>query len=266
MRLFTSFRLCWTQQLSQRCHTERVPAGLDGNPRPITSPQREAVLAQTVETIARRRLSGRPFLIAIDGIDGAGKTTFADELAQRLLGLGVRVVRSTVDSFHHPRTVRHRRGATSPVGFYFDSHDLDALRDRLLVPFRRGAGSSVVTAVFDEPTDAAIDAEPRAVGADDVLLFDGIFVQRPELREFWDLVVFLDAAQRVNLQRLELVLSDLPTTPIDIVGHVLEWGARIDRYASGMRYYLDVVDPAQRADVLVDNNDLHHPIIVRGVD
>ena len=102
--------------------------------------------------------------------------------------------------------------------------------------------------------------------ADDVLLFDGIFVQRPELREFWDLVVFLDAAQRVNLQRLELVLSDLPTTPIDIVGNVLEWGARIDRYASGMRYYLDVVDPAQRADVLVDNNDLRHPIIVRGVD
>ena len=145
------------------------------------------------------------------------------------------------------------------MGFYFDSHDLDALRDRLLVPFRRGAGSSVVTAVFDEPTDAAIDAEARAVGADDVLLFDGIFVQRPELREFWDLVVFLDAAQRVNLQRLELVLSDLPTTPIDIVGHVLEWGARIDRYASGMRYYLDVVDHTAVGDDGRSHHD--HPVV-----
>lgn len=167
----------------------------------------------------------------------------------RVTRLGVQVVRSTIDSFHQPKAVGRQRGATSPVGFYLDSHDLNGLRDRLLRPFRRGADNTVVTAVFDEPTNTPINDEPRAVTGDDMLIFDGIFVQRPELREYWDLTDFLDAAQRVDLQRLELVLGNLATAPIDVVGHVLEWVERIDRYSSGTRYYLDTVDPAKRADV-----------------
>ena len=42
-------------------------------------------------------------------------------------GLVARLVRSTVDSFHHPRAIRHARGPGSPTGFYRDSTNLDAL-------------------------------------------------------------------------------------------------------------------------------------------
>lgn len=240
-----------------------MPAGLDGNPDPITTPPRDAVLDRIATLVVERRQPGRPFLLAVDGIDGSGKSTFADELAHRLSRSGVRVVRSTVDSFHQPREVRRRRGPTSPAGFYLDSHQLDRLRTELLAPFRAGPGSTVATAIFDEPSDTPVDDACHTVGADDVLVFDGIFVQRPELQEYWDLTVFLDGARRVRLQRLELVLRDLPTSSVDTVAHVLEWVAKIDRYASGMRYYLDTVDPAQRADVLVDNNDLAHPRLLR---
>ncbi len=48
--------------------------------------------------------------VAIDGVDGAGKTTFADELAQALTAAGRVTIRATVDGFHHARAHRYRRG------------------------------------------------------------------------------------------------------------------------------------------------------------
>ena len=37
-----------------------------------------------------------------------------------------------------------------------------------------------------------------------------------------------------------------------------------DRYLVGELLYRDEVDPMGRADVVVDNRDLDHPVIVRG--
>lgn len=96
-----------------------MPAGLDGNPQPIRTPQRDAVIAalgEAVLTARAPRLAG-VLRVAVDGIDGAGKSTLADELTRWLQGSGVTVIRSTIDSFHNPRAVRWQRGKGSPVGF-----------------------------------------------------------------------------------------------------------------------------------------------------
>lgn len=239
-----------------------MPAGLDGNPDPIVTPARDAVLATVADELMARRRAGQPLLVAIDGIDGSGKSTFADELAALLAGRSVPIVRATIDSFHRPRASRYRRGATSPVGFYLDSHDLDAFRDALLDPMRSGAGARYRTAVFDEPTDRAVEQPPRVATGDEVLLVDGIFLCRPELGDAWDVTVFLDGRSRVELSRLGLVLGDAPPGGVEMVEHVLGWVARLDRYASGMRYYLDTVDPMSTADLVIDNNDLANPFII----
>ncbi len=238
-----------------------MPAGLDGNPDAIVTPRRDAVLDRVVEAITARRVEGTPLLVAVDGVDGAGKSTFADEVANRLNG-GASVIRSTIDSFHQPRAARHRRGSTSPIGFYLDSHDLAAVCEELLDPMRAGAGASYRTAVFDEPNDRPIDQPHQVVAGDEVLVFDGIFLCRPELVEHWDIIIFLDGRSRVELTRLGLLLANAPPGGVALVDHVLTWVERIDRYASGMRIYLDLSDPRSRADIVIDNNDLARPFVV----
>lgn len=241
-----------------------MPSGLDGNPNPISTPQREQVVGRVAEIIASRhdRQPERPLLVGIDGIDGSGKTTFADELTTRLAAEGRAVVRSTVDSFHNPRAVRWARGKASPVGFYLDSHNLTALQRLLLDPMREGAGARYRVASFDEPSDQPVDDPPESVAGNEILLFDGIFCCRPELLDYWDLTVFLDGQARVDLGRLGYVLADAPAGGTELIDHVLQWVERIDRYASGMRYYLHHDDPMARVDLVIDNNDLGHPFIV----
>lgn len=53
-------------------------------------------------------------LVAVDGVDGAGKTVFADELADRLRAGGRPVIRIGINGFHQVRAVRLRRGRDSP--------------------------------------------------------------------------------------------------------------------------------------------------------
>ncbi len=239
-----------------------MPAGLDGNSDPIVTKTRSALLDHLADEVVARRIDPRPMLVAVDGIDGAGKSTFADELGARLSDRGLNVVRSSIDSFHHPRARRWRKGRTSPLGFYADSHDLGAVLDRLLDPLAAGVGSSYRTEVFDEPNDRPLDADELPVSGDEVLIFDGIFLCRPELVDRWDLVLFLDGAARVELDRLGLVLDAAPSEPEPLMAHVLDWVGRIDRYSSGMRIYLDGDDPLGRADFVVDNNDLANPRLV----
>ncbi len=240
-----------------------MPAGLDGNPNPIVTPQRTDVISAVAQVIGDRREVGRPMLVAVDGMSGAGKSTFADELAKACAAAGHSVVRSTTDLFHNPRVVRWSRGKDSPVGFYFDSHDLDSLRMRLLEPFRSGEGATYVAAIFDEPSDTPVEPQPSFVDPDDVLIFDGLFLQRPELHDYWDLVIYIDGNERENLRRLGLVMDDLPDTPEDAVAHVLEWARRLNRYASGTTYYVDLVDPIRSADIVIDNNNFAAPKIIK---
>ncbi len=241
-----------------------MPSGLDGNPDPITSAARDRVLSAVADRVLDAARSLERTAVAIDGRSGAGKSTFADELAARLGAAGVTTIRSTTDSFHRPREDRLRSGATSPAGYYTESHQLDAIVSELLEPFTGGA-SSVRTAAFDEPTDRSVD-ERATISGPTVLIFDGLFLQRPELAQFWDVVVYLTADRRLDAGWLDFLLADLPDDPsarATLIDDRLA-RARWPRYRQGWSMYLDALAPAESADIVVDNNDLGSPSIVGG--
>jgi uridine kinase len=218
----------------------RMPTGLDGNPDPIRTPARDALL----RTIAREVLGVRPdkrTCVGIDGQAGAGKSTFADELAQRLEAAGRPVVRSTTDSFHNPRAVRYRRGRTSAEGYYRDSHDLGSIRELLMDPFL--AGTAIRVAVFDETSDRPVDVSPQLPPKAAVLVFDGLFIHRPELRRYWDYSIYLDASTRKP-----------PASDPQL-------GGLAARYVGGWRLYVDECDPASLATRVVDNSDWASPAL-----
>lgn len=233
--------------------TRTVPAGLDGNPNPVETRERDRVL----DTIAARILehAGPRTLVGVDGRSGAGKSTFADELAQRLSRAGRAPVRSTTDSFHRPRSERLELGPTTAPGYYVDSHQLGVIADDLLRPFAQGA-AEVRTAAFNEPSDSALNVI-EDVGPEGVLVFDGLFVQRPEFAGFWDMAIFLDAGRRRDSEWLGFLLGDLPPDDVERAA-VLDdrlTRARWPRYRDEWRLYVEAVQPETSATFRVDNND-----------
>src|SRR5712691_8489252 len=88
---------------------------------------RRQVLATVARAVSRRSTTG-VMRVGVDGVDGAGKTHFADELAELLKASGRSAIRASVDGFHNPKAVRYRRGRGSPEGFFHDSYDYDQLK------------------------------------------------------------------------------------------------------------------------------------------
>ena len=204
----------------------------------------------------RRMYPGGRVIVAVDGLDGAGKTTFADGFAEVFAEKGAAVYRASVDGFHRPRAERYARGRTSPEGFYRDSYDYATLRRVLIDPFRDGAQTSGATgfqlAAFDVARDAVEESQWVTGPRDAVLVLDGIFLHRPELRRLWDWSVWLDVPESVAARRLaDRDGSDPdPAAPANA------------RYRQGQEIYLNEVDPREAASVVVDNVDLAHPRIV----
>ncbi len=181
-------------------------------------------------------------LVAVDGVDGAGKTTFCDALAEVLRARGRAVVRASVDDFHHPRAHRWQRGRTSPEGFFLDSFDYERFAELLLVPF--AAGRPFRRASHDLVTDAYVDAPAEVAPPSALLLVDGIFLHRDEVVDHWDFSVFLDVDFAVSVARMA-VRDGSPSDPDD---------PRNRRYVEGQRLYFAKCDPARRADLVLDHN------------
>lgn len=191
--------------------------------------------------------------VGIDGVDGAGKTTFADELADVLEARDAEVIRASGDGFHHPREVRYRRGRRSPEGFYLDSFDLEQLRGRLLDPLGPGGDRRFVRAVRDVASDTLVDSDVEVARDGQVLVLDGMFLHRPELVDVWDLSVFLQVGFATSVGRMAMRDGSDPDP-----AHPSN-----RRYVEGQRLYLGACAPTERATFVVDNDDLASPTLMR---
>jgi uridine kinase len=221
------------------------------------SDARAEALGQLALLIDQRSHAGT-LRVAIDGIDAAGKTTLADELAQILERADCPVLRASIDGFHNPASERHLRSDEQPAqSYYEDSFDYQALRGLLLDPLRPEGNHLVRTRVFDYRIDKPVEESPTRVHPGTVLLFDGVFLLRRELEGCWDLSVFVQVDPAVSLQRASTRDTDLFGTRDAIERRYRE------RYLPGQELYLSQVHADQRADVLIDNNDPTSPVLLR---
>jgi uridine kinase len=199
--------------------------------------------------------SNRRVRIAIDGVDGAGKTTLANALAPPVAAKGRPVIRASVDDFHNPKSVRYARGRYSPDGFYLDSYDYDSFHRLLLEPLSPEGSGQYAAKRFDLDNDQPFDLHLQPAAPTAALIVDGIFLHRHELRSCWDLSIFLTVDFDISLPRGAARGPSFdaidPTSPPH------------QRYVGGQRRYLAECDPKQQADIVINYNDLQAPVILK---
>lgn len=217
--------------------------------------ERRAILDQLAARIAALR-PPHPLRVALDGIDAAGKTTLADELAATLAPTGRPVIRASLDDFHNPRAKRYaHHGALSPIGFYEDAFDYPTLRAILLHPLGPDGDRRYCRASLDVITDTPIPREWLLAPDNAILLFDGIFAQRPELADTWDYRIFVRIPLATSLERAlerDLALLGSPEA-------IRERYTR--RYHPAQRTYLATTRPMDLADAVVENDDPARPVL-----
>jgi len=207
------------------------------------TPARAAVLERVAASVLARVPLGT-VRVGIDGVDGAGKTMFGDELRDRLVPSGRPVIRATVDGFHNPKPVRYRRGRSSPEGFYRDSYDYATLQRVLLDPLGPGGTGRFRPAVFDVDAMSRWTRRTSRRYPDRSSSSTGSSCTVPSSGITGDYSIFL----RVEWVRNHRV-RDRPEP-----GH--------HRYHEGQNIYFRECEPWKHASIIIDNDDLAAPFIV----
>jgi uridine kinase len=88
--------------------------------------------------------------------------------------------------------------------------------------------------------------------AEAVLVFDGVFLLRPELIERWDLRIFVSTAFERTIDRA-LIREQAVSSTVNVERRWRE------RYIPSQRLYLATVRPTDNADIVVHNDDFQQP-------
>jgi uridine kinase len=189
-----------------------------------------------------------PVRVAIDGCSAAGKTTLADELAQVLRDRTERaIIRVGIDYFKRAFESRTAYPPDSPESYYRDSWDYAAIRDWLLAPLGPGGDRRYRTEIMDLGATTALDSPVEVALDNAVLLADGGFLQRSELVDYWDLRIYVDISFAEVLRR-GVARDQQWMDSAAAAEH-----RYLTKYIPGEQLYIDEVRPAERAEVVVNN-------------
>ncbi len=202
----------------------------------------EALAARVLETAPARPAWAR--LVAVSGVDAAGKGTVARETAAVLERRGSRVALVGLDDWLRPLSPRPG-GASPGEDFYRNAFDFEEVFSRVLEPLRI---HRTLQLAIERPHPFL--GGPRRLGYDwndvDVVLVEGIFLMRRDLRPRYDLRVWVDCpfetalARAVRRNQERLPASRLAADYAEI-------------YFPAQKLHLERDRPREAAHVLIEN-------------
>jgi len=154
---------------------------------------------ESIVSAARKLEKKRALLVAISGIDGSGKGYVAKRLGEALTNRSVSVAVIGIDGWLHLPHVRF--DPRNPAGnFYENALRFDEMFTQLVVPLRDWR-SIRIEANYTEETATSYRSHVYAYENIDVILLEGIFLLKRELRAHYDLSVWIECSFETALQR-----------------------------------------------------------------
>lgn len=194
--------------------------------------------------------NSRPVRVAINGIEGTGKTTFARQITTFLQQEGEHALHVSIDGFHFNKERRYRQGRDSALGYYEDSYDELGFVEKVLKSSQEKK-PTITTSTHDLQTDEYLDIEPIEIPNDTILLTDGAYLFKGVYRPHWDLKIYLstdfETAMKRGVARDAKLLGGIENAKLKYC----------QRYHAASRLYIEENNPEQVADIVIDNSDFN---------
>jgi uridine kinase len=180
--------------------------------------------------IINQRRAKRPLVVGIDGLGGAGKSTLANGIDETFAGC-VSIIRC--DDFYRPLGGEEFLRLT-PEEAYESYFDWCRLRDEALMPLREGKHARYQRRDWStDRFDEWIEVEPR-----EIVIVEGVFSTRPELRSLIDVAVFVETPREERIRRMSV-------RPQPSTSWMEQWMAAED-------WYLAHIAPHWHADLVIE--------------
>ena len=194
----------------------------------------DEMVAAACALIEQHLTNRERLFVAIDGCVGAGKSALAKGIRNSIGNVSI----LRCDHFYRPLN-EYPAKALSPARAYELYFSWERMRNEALVPLRRGEEARY------QRYEWAIDALGVwiVVGPSPIVLVEGVYSSRPELRELLDAIIFVDAPREVRLQRM-FARGRLPNDPTN--DWMIPWTVTEE-------WYIEHIQPRESADLILEN-------------
>lgn len=175
-------------------------------------------------------------LLGVDGLSRSGKTTLVNELSSLLSSEGKRVVTIHLDDYITARDARYHTNLPEWVEYYRLQWDVAELKEKLFMPLREA--TRIELPRYDEAKKEYVSHEIDLETAD-VVIVEGVFLQRPEWKGFFDQVLYLDVSRKQRFLREQ----EQTKQNVDKFKR---------RYWKAEEFYLETCHPRREADFVFD--------------
>ena len=181
-------------------------------------------------------------VIGIDGLGGAGKSTIADSVKECLEAKGHNVILLHIDDFIFQRSIRYN-DAYPQWECYYDLQWRYNYFIGIISLIKSREESKIRVDLYDKNTDC-FEPEDLAITDNTVIVVEGIFLQRKELRSLFDLVAYIDVPEEERLRRV--LERDKYIGSEDDIRQKYE-----ERYFPAERHYTSKFSPKANADIVI---------------
>jgi len=206
------------------------------------------LIEDLLSNFQNRTVRERPYIVGIDGLSGAGKTTLVKKL-QDYLKNQCNIVVLHIDDHIVERDRRYHTRYEEWYEYYYLQWDAEMLVEKLFKKLH--SNSTELTLPFYDKSIDQIEHKTLSIHSNCMVIIEGIFLQRKEWKEYYDFTIFVDCPRE---KRYERVLQR--DSYIGNEQEILDKYKR--RYWLGEDYYLETVKPTEIANKLYKCNALEY--------
>jgi uridine kinase len=192
----------------------------------------EDTLSALIKIIKQVPINGR-YILGIDGLGRAGKTTIVKEIINKLTDKPFYIFH--IDDHIVERKFRYNTSLAEWEEYYFLQWKVGWLADNFFKKLKES--SSFDMPYYDKETDK-ISIKSIELPSNCLIIIEGVFLQRKEWRDSLDYIVYMDCSRQKRFQR-EDELAKLNLNKLE------------KRYWKAEEYYLKTEKPMERANIIL---------------
>lgn len=183
----------------------------------------------------------RPLIVAIDGLSGAGKTTFVKEI-ERELSKTHNISVFHIDDHIVEKDKRYNTGYEEWYEYYFLQWNVEMIADELLAKIHNHC-AYIMLPYYDKTTDMST-TKKVAIEANSIIVVEGIFLQRESWQSYFDYKIYIDCPKAIRYERV--LNRDVYIGDFDAILNKYK-----RRYWPAEDYYMKIVQPKKKANIVV---------------
>ena len=180
---------------------------------------------------------GQRFILGIDGLSRSGKTTYTKKMEEILQKKKMSFCLFHMDDFIVDKEKRYNTGNEEWIEYYQLQWDVGWLTEHFFTKLKR---SNELTLPFYESSVGKQNWQDIQLPNVDLIVVEGIFLQRKEWRDYFDYMIYLDSSRDIRFSRE----SSITKKNIDKFKN---------RYWKAEEYYIKTVNPKALADLVINN-------------